>query len=112
MSKIEQFEDGKVSLKFNRSASSRYTGSSSSVVTEDIGRVSNIPSVIYATYREDESLPVIQTIVKPSFSTSDIPDRYLKMKGVDYIYYNYQEYLSCFRKNPLWHFSYLILLFA
>ncbi|XP_043812727.1 pollen-specific leucine-rich repeat extensin-like protein 3 [Manihot esculenta] len=57
LSKIEQFEDDKVSLKFNRSASSRYTGSSSSVVTEDIGRASNIQSVIYATYREDESKP-------------------------------------------------------
>ena len=112
LSKIDQFEDDKVSLKFNRSASSRYTGSWSSVVTKDIGRVSNILSVIYATYREDEPKPVIQTIVKPSFSTSGIPDRYLKMKGVDYIYYSYQEYLSCFRKNPLWHFSYLILLFA
>ncbi|XP_043810348.1 uncharacterized protein LOC122723141 [Manihot esculenta] len=84
LSKIEQFEDGKVSLKFNRSVSSRYTESSSSVITEDIGRSSNLPSVIYATYKENESKPIIQTLVKPRFSTSDIPDRHLKMKGIDY----------------------------
>ena len=84
LSKIEQFEDGKVSLKFNRSMSSRYTGSSSSVITDDIGRVSNIPSVIYATYKEDEPKPVMQTIVQHRHSISEIPNRHLKMKGVDY----------------------------
>ncbi|KAG8654381.1 hypothetical protein MANES_05G135252v8, partial [Manihot esculenta] len=53
-------------------------------VTEDIGRLSNIPSITYATYREDEPKHVIQTIVKSRFSISDIPDRHLKIKGVDY----------------------------
>jgi hypothetical protein len=70
---ITQYTDGKVKLSFHRhSTSSRFSETSSSSSTIDLGRISKIPSVINIRYHAN----------LPRKSTSDIP--YTSFQNADY----------------------------
>ena len=77
---VTQFLDERVKLSFDRrSTSSRYSDEGSTSSTIDLGRASQLPWVIYASYPHDQQ---IQTRVQLRFSTSEIPSSTLR--NVDY----------------------------
>ena len=81
---VTQFSDGRVKLSFDRkSTSSRYSDEGFTSLTIDLGRASQLPSVIYASYPHDQQ---IQTRFQPRFSTSEIPSSTLK--NVKQLYQN------------------------
>ena len=69
---ITQYTDGKVKLSFHRhSTSSRFSETSSSSSTIDLGRIFKIPSVINIPYHENPPRKSTSDILSTSFQNAD-----------------------------------------